>query len=174
MGLTSWRRTRARERARSRNRRPRRRRPIARDATPLPTSLQDPLIRGDISHVAVLILDAAGATVERFVAALALRPEILASVDAADVEGALRSALLKLACVDAALAPLPPHCTFEVTAAASGRGCLPAEEWADGGERPRRAGAGAAPPPPPGVLPLKSAAAGGGALKLSLYVEAAC
>ena len=137
---------------------------------------QDPVIKGDVSKVAVLILDAGGAAVERFVASLALRPEILASVEPSDVEAALRSALLKLRFVDGALAPLPPHCTFEVVAAANGRGVLPGGEWGDAHvpERvPSPRGGDAPASPPRGVLPLKSANAGGGALMLNVYVEAA-
>lgn len=137
---------------------------------------QDPVIKGDVSKVAVLILDAGGAAVERFVASLAVRPEILASVEPADVEAALRSALLKLRFVDGALAPLPPHCTFEVVAAANGRGALPGGEWGDASAaaapRPPR-GVEAPRSPPRGVLPLKSADAGGGALKLNVFVETA-
>ena len=164
---------------RARRRRRRRCRSFLAHASPFsprPPLLQDPVIKGDVSKVAVLILDAGGAAVERFVASLALRPEILASVEPADVEAALRSALLKLRFVDGALAPLPPHCTFEVVAAATGRGALPGGEWGDAhaAERtPSPRGGDAPASPPRGVLPLKSANAGGGALMLNVYVEAA-
>lgn len=118
---------------------------------------QDPLIRGDIGKVAVLILDANGALLERFVADLKVQAEILASVEPEDVEAALRSALLKLqragdgvsacggggggvegeeendssAAAGGALRPLPKGCTFEVVAHARSRDALPRDAWVD-------------------------------------------
>ena len=80
---------------------------------PSRNSLQDALIAGTVRRFAVLVLDQNGLVVERFVAALAVRPEILASVEPEDVEAALRSCLLKLQFLETSLEPLPAGASRE-------------------------------------------------------------
>lgn len=91
----------------------------------------DSFMSGTGRRFGVLVLNKAGVCVERYVAALALRPEILASVDPADVEAALRSCLMKLQYLETSLKPLPPGCTFEIMAYADDRSALPIASWVD-------------------------------------------
>eukprot|EP00884_Botryococcus_braunii_P004190 jgi/Botrbrau1/13772/Bobra.0056s0027.1 len=127
-------------------------------------SLKDPLIQGVVKQVAVLILNAHGLVIEKFIADLKMQAEILPSVNAEDIESALRDCLLKLQYMDSCLKPLPKGCTFEIVAYASSQNAVSQHSWVRSEPPPRTTR--------PNVVPIKSAKAGAGAFQLQLYAEA--
>lgn len=135
------------------------RREKEREARSVPRpQLQDALIAGTVRRFAVLVLDQNGLVVERFVAALAVRPEILASVEPEDVEAALRSCLLKLQFLETSLEPLPAGASREERGREERRGEV-GMAWARRVSSPhfeRREAVGAALSPFSPFLPIHS------------------